>query len=138
MEIKVKEIIDAYRVLKEVKVNSLSSEAAIGVWKDLKTMRPICKEYDETVEEMRESFNDDTFKENQKKANQLYKEGKSSETLNKYFSELNEKFNKFIQDELDKTVDIELERISEDELIKAVASANLSFDSMNMLDIIIK
>lgn len=35
MEIKVKEIIDAYRVLKEVKVNSLSSEAAIGVWKDL-------------------------------------------------------------------------------------------------------
>ena len=138
MEIKVKEIIDAYRVLKEVKVNSLSSEAAIGVWKDLKTMRPICKEYDETVEEMRESFNDETFKENQKKANQLSKEGKGSETLDKYFRELNEKFNKFIQDELDKTVDVELEHISEDELIKAVASANLSFDSMNMLEIIIK
>lgn len=138
MEIKVKEIIDAYRVLKEVKVNSLSSEAAIGVWKDLKTMRPICKDYDETVEEMRESFNDETFKENQKKANQLSKEGKGSETLDKYFRELNEKFNKFIQDELDKTVDVELEHISEDELIKAVASANLSFDSMNMLEIIIK
>ena len=138
MEIKVKEIIDAYRVLKEVKVNSLSSEAAIGVWKDLKTMRPICKDYDETVEEMRESFNDETFKENQKKANQLSKEGKASETLDKYFRELNEKFNKFIQDELDKTVDVELEYINEDELIKAVASTNLSFDSMNMLEVIIK
>lgn len=138
MEIKVKEIIDAYRVLKEVKVNSLSNEAAIGVWKDLKTMRPICKDYDETVDEMRESFNDDTFKENQKKANQLSKEGKGSETLDKYFRELNEKFNKFIQDELDKTVDIELEHISEDELIKAVASTNLNFDSLNMLEIIIK
>ena len=76
--------------------------------------------------------------ENQKKANQLSKEGKGSETLDKYFRELNEKFNKFIQDELDKTVDVELEHISEDELIKAVASANLSFDSMNMLEIIIK
>lgn len=41
-------------------------------------------------------------------------------------------------DELDKTVNIELEAISEAELIKAVASTNLSFDSMNMLDIIIK
>ena len=134
MEIKVKEIIDAYRVLKELKVNSLSNEAAISVWKDLKVMRPICKDYDE----IKESFNDETFKENQKKAHQLYKEGKSSETLDKYFSELNEKFNKFIQDELDKTVNIELEAISEDELIKAVASTNLSFDSMNMLEIMIK
>lgn len=138
MEIKVKEIIDAYRVLKEVKVNSLSNEAAIGVWKDLKTMRPICKDYDETVDEMRESFNDETFKENLKESNRLSKEGKGSEALDKYFKELNDKFNKFIQDELDKTVDIELEHISEDELIKAVASANLSFDSMNMLEIIIK
>lgn len=138
MEIKVKEIIDAYRVLKELKVNSLSNEAAISVWKDLKVMRPICKDYDETVDEIKESFNDETFKENQKKAHQLYKEGKSSETLDKYFNELNEKFNKFIQDELDKTVNIELEAISEDELIKAVASTNLSFDSMNMLEIIIK
>ena len=32
MEIKVKEIIDAYRVLKELKVNSLSNEASISVW----------------------------------------------------------------------------------------------------------
>ena len=30
MEIKVKEIIDAYRVLKELKVNSLSNEAAMN------------------------------------------------------------------------------------------------------------
>lgn len=138
MEIEVKKIIDAYRILKEVKVNSLNADSAIAVWKNLKVMRPICKDYDESIEDIKHSLITEEFQTNQTKRAELAKEGRFDDKLEKYFHDIDSKFGKFVEEQLAKTVDVELTKINEDELLKAISDAGLKFESMYVLDIITK
>ena len=65
MKVQTIKAVNAYKVLKELKVNSMSDDAMLVVWKNMKALRPAAETYDKDVEETRNTLQDDKFKEMQ-------------------------------------------------------------------------
>ena len=66
-KIKTIEAVAAYRTLKALKTSSMSDDAAMRVWKNMKALRHVADTYDKDVEEAQESLKDDKFEEMQLK-----------------------------------------------------------------------
>ena len=66
-KIKTIEAVAAYRTLKALKTSSMSDDAALRVWKNMKALRHVADTYDKDVEEAQESLKDDKFDEMQRK-----------------------------------------------------------------------
>lgn len=60
-KIKTIEAVAAYRTLKALKTSSMSDDAAMRVWKNMKALRHVADTYDKDVEEAQESLKDDKF-----------------------------------------------------------------------------
>jgi hypothetical protein len=62
-KIKTIEAVVAYRTLKALKTSSMSDDAAMRVWKNMKALRQVADTYDKDVEEAQQSLKDDKFEE---------------------------------------------------------------------------
>ena len=67
MKIKTIKAVEAYRTLKMLKVGSMSDEAMLAVWKNLKALRPISETYDKDIEEVRATLQDEDFEKMQQR-----------------------------------------------------------------------
>ena len=152
MKIKTVQALNAYNLLKTVKVASMSNETAVKVWKAIKSFRPIAEEYKKSQEEAIETLKDEKFDEMQmrvqkarEREERVNKEGyvltddekRDVAEINKYFAEFNEKGNEYFNELADKEVDVEPEKIEVSDLLKGLKESNSSFQDMEELDFMI-
>lgn len=152
-KIKTIEAVAAYRTLKALKTSSMSDDAAMRVWKNMKALRQVADTYDKDVEEAQQSLKDDKFEEmqcklqecqqlEQKHANEGYEYTKDDSAkfaeVNEYFFNQKQKTEKYFKELADKEVEVEITEVEEAELLKAIKACEKSFDDMEMLACICK
>lgn len=148
-KITVKQGVRAYKVLKELKVNSMSDDAMLAVWKDLKALRPIADGYDTDVKEVVDTINDDRHQkmcEELPKYQQIEQQAISGEytltdedkaklqELTEYFLSYKQNADKYLKTLENKEVGVEINKISDTELLKALKSTELSMSIMEELE----
>lgn len=148
MKISTIKAVNAYKTLKDIKVSSMSDEAMLSIWKDIKALRPISDEYDKSVEETRTTLMDDDFKKMQgrlQKAQEKEQKVKSGYVMtdadrkeimdiNAWFSEWNKKGEKYLKDLADKEIDVKAEKVEAGELLKAFKKSDKTFEAMTELE----
>ena len=152
-KIKTIEAVAAYRTLKALKTSSMSDDAAMRVWKNMKALRHVANTYDKDKEEAQNSLKDDKFEEMQgklktaqenerKMKNDGYTYTKEDvellEEVNTYFAAFSKKTMEYFNELADKEVEVEITEVEEAELLKAIKACEKSFDDMEMLACICK
>ena len=148
MKIKTIEAVNAYKAIKEMKLNSLSEDTLISVWKNQKALRHVSEEYDKDVEDAKKSLEDDKHAEMVKRLQaamereKLVKEGKHEMTpeekqdvqeINKWFAEYQTRGKKFFDDAAEKEVEIEITKLPENEIVKALKENGKTFEAVESL-----
>ncbi len=149
MKIQTIKAVSAYKTLKDIKVSSMSDDAMLAVWKDIKALRPVSDEYDKSVEETRTTLMDDDFKKMQirlqkvqDRERKVKSEGyvmtdadrKEIMDINAWFSEWNKKGEKYLKDLADKEIDVKAEKVEAGELLKAFKKSDKTFEAMTELE----
>lgn len=151
-KIKTIEAVAAYRTLKALKTSSMSDDAALRVWKNMKALRQVADTYDKDVEEAQESLKDDKFEEMQKKLQECHQlEQKHTDEgyeyskedsakfaeVNEYFFAQKQKTEKYFNDLANAEVEVSIEEVDEKELFKAAKDCGLKFADMESLEVVI-
>ena len=133
-KIKTIEAVAAYKTMKALKTSSMSDDAAMRVWKNMKALRHVADTYDKDVEEAQESLKDDKFEEMQRKlqecqqleqkhADDDYEYTKDDSAkfaeVNEYFFNQKQKTEKYFSDLANAKVEVAIEDVDEKELFKA-------------------
>lgn len=149
MKLQTIKAVNAYKTLKDIKVSSMSDEAMLAVWKDIKVLRPVSDEYDKSVEETRTTLMDDDFKKMQvrlqkaqEKEGKVKSEGyvmtdadrKETMDINAWFSGWNKKGEKYLKALTEKEVDVKVEKIEAGELLSALKKSDKTFEAMTGLE----
>ena len=152
MEIKTITAVNAYNILKTIKVASLSDSSAISVWKTIRQLRPIADDYEVQKDQVVKSMKDDEFEKmserltnaktrEQKVLNGEYKltkkDEKDVEEINKYFNSFNSKLNKYFNELENKIIDIDVVKIPSDEIIRVLNGGDDTFQSLEAIDFLI-
>jgi hypothetical protein len=145
MKVKTINAIGTYNVLKQVKVNSLSDDSAIAVWKDIKSLREVVNDYEAAIDIAKKSVVDDEFTAKQKEyaelaaiANPTDEDKAKANAIKVYFDTKQAQINKYNNELLLKEADIDVTKLTEAELLKAVKDAGLNFDAMEALEMIME
>ena len=152
MEIKTITAVNAYNILKTIKVASLSDSSAISVWKTIRQLRPIADDYEVQKDQVVKSMKDSEFEKmserltnaktrEQKVLNGEYKltkkDEKDVEEINKYFNSFNSKLNKYFNELENKMIDIDVVKIPSDEIIRVLKDDDDTFQSLEAIDFLI-
>ena len=152
MEIKTITAVNAYNILKTIKVASLSDSSAISVWKTIRQLRPIADDYEVQKDQVVKSMKDGEFEKmserlanaktrEQKVLNGEYKLTKKDEKdvdeINKYFNSFNSKLNKYFNEFENKMIDIDVVKIPSDEIIRVLKDDDDTFQSLEAIDFLI-
>lgn len=152
MEIKTITAVNAYNILKTIKVASLSDSSAISVWKTIRQLRPIADDYEVQKDQVVKSMEDGEFEKmserltnaktrEQKVLNGEYKltkkEEKDVEEINKYFNSFNSKLTKYFNELENKMIDIDVVKIPSDEIIRVLKGDNDTFQNLEAIDFLI-
>lgn len=152
MEIKTITAVNAYNILKTIKVASLSDSSAISVWKTIRQLRPIADDYEVQKDQVVKSMKDGEFEKmskrltnakarEQKVLNGEYKltkkDEKDVEEINKYFNSFNSKLNKYFNELENKMIDIDVVKIPSDEIIRVLNGDDDTFQSLEAIDFLI-
>ena len=152
MEIKTITAVNAYNILKTIKVASLSDSSAISVWKTIRQLRPIADDYEVQKDQVVKSMKDGEFEKmserltnaktrEQKVLNGEYKltkkDEKDVEEINKYFNSFNSKLNKYFNEFENKMIDIDVVKIPSDEIIRVLKDDDDTFQSLEAIDFLI-
>ena len=151
-KIKTKEAVAAYRTLKAFKTSSMSDDAAMRVWKNMKALRQVADTYDKDVEEAQQSLKDDKFEEMQRKLQECqqleqkhtddgYEYTKEDSAkfaeVNEYFFNQKQKTEKYFSDLANAEVEVDIDAVEEKELFKAAKDCGLKFADMESLEVVI-
>lgn len=152
MKIKTITAVNAYNILKAIKVASLSDSSAISIWKTIRQLRPIADDYEVQKDQVVKSMEDGEFEKmserltnaktrEQKVLNGEYKltkkEEKDVEEINKYFNSFNSKLTKYFNELENKMIDIDVVKIPSDEIIRVLKGDNDTFQSLEAIDFLI-
>lgn len=152
MEIKTITAVNAYNILKAIKVASLSDSSAISIWKTIRQLRPIADDYEVQKDQVVKSMKDGEFEKmserltnaktrEQKVLNGEYKLTKKDEKdvdeINKYFNSFNSKLNKYFNELENKMIDIDVVKIPSDEIIRVLKGDDDTFQSLEAIDFLI-
>ena len=144
-KIKTIEAVKAYGVVKGLKLSAIEDEVLIGVWKSIKALRPIAEEFDKSNEEAKKTLQDDEFTEMQTLAGECMEREKALkesggtmtdseradvEKVNGYFNELGKKGKTFFDGLAEKEVEVDVDVISADALLKILKANEMSFADM--------
>lgn len=149
MKTKTIRAVEAYKILKELKVAGMSDEAMLAVWKNLKALRPICEAYDKDVEEVHTTLQDDEFETMQQrvvKAQELERKVKEEARdmneaekreiveINTWFAAWNKKGEEYFKSLSEKEVEVTIELLDATELLKAFKGSDKTFEDAEKLD----
>ena len=149
MKVKTIKAVEAYRILKNLKVSSMSDESMLAVWKNLKALRPISEVYDKDIEEVRATLQDEEFE----KMQQCVKEAQERELhakeeardmtaaekreiaeINEWFAAWNKKGKEYFNSLSEKEVEVDIDSLDVVELLKAFKGSDRTFEDAEKLD----
>lgn len=135
---KLKEIVSAYKALGEAKVNSLEESEILKIVKARKAMRTIAEEYDAFLKDVQEKFKPENFEELQSKV-QKWAELTDEEKveINKLLKAYETSINNAIIAELEKEVDITVEKLNEDSITKLLKNNEWSTNKTDEISIML-
>lgn len=129
------EIARAYRTLAAAKLTRLDDEEKFQIVKIIMSLKPIAKEYEDFIQQTKESLKADNHEEMLDKANRWNftnkgrnindltdEEKKELFEINRYFAEYSNKVEKWILEEGDKGVNFAPFKLSNDTATKLIAS----------------
>ena len=149
MKVKTIKAVEAYRALKTLKVSSMSDEAMLAIWKDLKVLRPIAEAYDKDIEEVRATLQDEEFEKMQqrvKEAQELERRAKEEvrgmtdaekqeiSEINTWFAAWNKKGEEYLKSLAEKEVEVKIDPLDAAELLKAYKGSDRTFEDAEKLD----
>ena len=135
---KLKEIVSAYRILGEAKVNNLEESEILKIVKARKAMRQFAEEYESFLKDCQDKFKPENFEEIQNKAqkwNELTQEEKAS--INNVLMSYQKAINDAVYDELEKDVTITVEKLEESSIIKLLKNNEWSINKLDELQIML-
>lgn len=138
---KVKSIIEAYKLLGNAKSNNLDDADKGKILKARKTMRPIADEFEAFLKDAKEMFKPEGWEETQKQLDQWQQEGKKTTlseeeriAINKSLIGYQSAIDKAVKAELDKEIEIEIEKLSEGSDIKLMSANDWTPNQLELLD----
>lgn len=142
MKVSVKKIVDAYKLLGEAKVTKLEDADKIKVLKARKAMRVIADDFDAFLKDAQDKFKPEGWEETQKKLAQWQEEGEKTtlsederNSINKALIAYQTSIDKAIKDELNKEVEIEIEKLSEGSDIKLMSANDWTPNQLDLIDV---
>ena len=148
MKVKTIKAVEAYRALKTLKVSSMSDEAMLAVWKNLKALRPVSETYDKDIEEVRATLQDEEFEKMQqrvKEAQELERRAKEEvrdmteaekreiAEINTWFAAWNKKGEEYLKELAEKEVKVDVVEFEAEELLKAFKASDKTFEEVEKL-----
>lgn len=149
MKVKTIKAVEAYRALKALKVSSMSDEAMLAVWKNLKALRPVSETYDKDIEEVRATLQDEEFEKMQhrvKEAQEVERKVKEEareltdaekqeiSEINTWFAAWNKKGEEYLKSLAEKEVEVKIDPLDAAELLKAYKGSDRTFEDAEKLD----
>lgn len=149
MKVETIKAVEAYRALKALKVGSMSDEAMLAVWKNLKALRPVEEAYDKDIEEVRTTLQDEEFEKMQqrvKEAQEVEQQAKKESRgmteaekreiaeINAWFAAWNKKGEEYLKSLAEKEVEVKIDPLDAAELLKAYKGSDRTFEDAEKLD----
>lgn len=115
MKVKIGEIVNCYPVIMKSSLSKMNGKAKLQMLKIIKVLKPIAIGFEDSRKEAVERLADDAYKAAMEKVNKPndYKEEEVKEAL-KVVKTSDEAYNKFMQEESEKEVDVEYELLDEE------------------------
>ena len=148
MKVETIKAVETYRALKALKVGSMSDEAMLAVWKNLKALRPISETYDKDIEEVRATLQDDEFEKMQQRVREAQEverrakeevrdmtaaEKREIAEINEWFAAWNKKGQEYFKELAEKEVKVDIVEIDVEELLKAFKLSDKTFEEVEKL-----
>ena len=144
MKAKIKQIIEAYKLLGEAKVTKLEESEVIKVVKARKAMRPIAEEFEAFLKDCQDKFKPENWDELQAKAQKWQQEGEKTTLTKEEQNEINKsmeaylkKVDSAVKDELAKEVEISIERLKENSDIKLLEENDWEIGKLDLIEILL-
>lgn len=135
---KLKEAVSIYKVLGEAKVSSLEESEIVKVVKTRKALRQFAEEYEAFLKDAQEKFKPENFEELQNKLqkwNELSEEEKIE--VNKQVRMYEFNINLAVGEELEKEIDVTVEKLSEESLTKLLKHNDWQMSKLDELQPIV-
>ena len=141
---KVKNIVEAYKLLGNAKTTNLDDADKSKILKARKSMRPIADEFEAFLKDAQEMFKPEGWEETQKKLAQWQQEGEKTTlseeeriAINKALIGYQSAIDKAVKAELDKEVEIEIEKLSEGADIKLMSANDWTPNQLDLIDMLL-
>lgn len=141
---KVKSIVEAYKLLGNAKTTNLDDADKGKILKARKAMRPIADEFEAFLKDAQEMFKPEGWEETQKKLAQWQQEGEKTTlseeeriAINKALIGYQSAIDKAVKTELDKEVEIEIEKLSEGSDIKLMSANDWTPNQLDLIDMLL-
>jgi hypothetical protein len=138
---KVKNIVEAYKLLGNAKTTNLDDADKGKILKARKAMRPIADEFEAFLKDAQEMFKPEGWEETQKKLAQWQQEGENTTlseeeriAINKALITYQSSIDKAVKAELDKEIEIEIEKLSEGADIKLMSANDWTPNQLDLID----
>jgi hypothetical protein len=138
---KVKSIVEAYKLLGNAKTTNLDDADKGKILKTRKAMRPIADEFDAFLKDAQEMFKPEGWEETQKKLAQWQQEGEKTTlseeeriAINKALIAYQSAIDKAVKAELDKEVEIGIEKLSEGSDIKLMSANDWTPNQLDLIE----
>ena len=135
---KLKSLIAAYKALGEAKVTKLEASEVLKIVKARKAMRTHAEDYDAFLKDCQEKFKQSNFDEIQEKVQKwdsLTDEEKKE--VNKALIEYNNAINSAILEEIEKDIEVNVEKLSEDSLTKMLQENAWELKKLDELEVML-
>lgn len=137
---KLKEAVILYKVLGEAKVGVLEESDIAIIIKVRKNLRSAVEEYEAFLKDCQEKFKPENWDKIQEKIAQWQQEGEKTTLtieerteINKAIIEYQNKINSVINVELEKVIDVTVEKLSEDAAVKLIKHNDWSNNKLDEL-----
>lgn len=135
---KLKSIIAAYKALGEAKVTKLEASEVLKIVKARKVMRPYAKDYDAFLKDCQEKFQPKNFEEIQEKVQKWDSlTDDEKKVVNKVLIEYNNAINSAILEEIEKDIELNVEKLCEDSLTKMLQENGWELKKLDELEVLI-
>lgn len=135
---KLKTVVIAYKMLDDAVITSVNDKDAVSIIKNRKEMRKHVEAYDALLKDAQEKFKPKNFDEMQEKArkwNELPESEK--EELNNFFAPYQKKVDAACEPELEKGVEVTLEKISDEGAIQLAKENKWPMSKLDLLKIML-
>lgn len=135
---KLKEIVNTYKLLGEAKVMNLTEEEVLLIVIARKKMRKLVMEYEEYLKDIQDKLKPDDFDEMVTKAQNWDNLSKKEQTqLGIKLKEYEAKVNNMVKDELEKEIELQLEPLPEECLAKLIKMNGWAMNKVDELSAIL-